>query len=223
MRWDGLFVFATGDTCCCCVVGDSGNQPIQSFSLEENHYHTKAHQNKLPPTLLLLHPEHFAARDDCDSFQEIQRSPSISVSSWWQNDNAMLPFDCWINLFTVQSAFLVLFAGIISLHTVNNRLQILQDQNMTTRLNQMRFECNLFRGPYQFNYAVFLFRESRCNHWRGWKWICFLIYLCKLGLPPVAADDFICLSGVPVITGLQSGCWKIVCGPACSCRSEQVY
>lgn len=40
-------------------------------------------------------------------------------------------------------------------------------KNMTTRLNQMRFECNLFRGPYQFNYAVFLFRESRCNHWRG--------------------------------------------------------
>ena len=33
-----------------------------------------------------------------------------------------------MNLFTVQSVFLVLFAGIISLRTVNNRLQILQDQ-----------------------------------------------------------------------------------------------
>lgn len=83
--------------------------------------------------------------------------------------------------------------------------------------------CNLFSGPYLFNYAVFLLREARCNHWRGWKKICFLIYLCKPGHPPVVADDFICQSRVPDIIGLQSGCCKIVCGPLCFRRLEQVY
>lgn len=84
-------------------------------------------------------------------------------------------------------------------------------QSTQTQLKQIPFECNSFSGPYQLNYVIFLFGKSRCNHWRGWKRICFLIYLCKLGLLPVAADDCICLSGVADLIGLQPGCWEIVC------------